>query len=83
MPPPPNPVHARPIRLVPPIHKENLGLSGSTLYEQRLIPITEGEIILPVLRESWRKYGRGAEPTSDAAVTREFTWLFEIVDRET
>ena len=54
-----------------------------TLYEQRLIPITEGEIILPVLRESWRKYGRGAEPTSDAAVTREFTWLFEIVGRET
>ena len=52
-----------------------------TLYEQRLVPITEGEIILPVLRESWRKYGRGGEPTSDAAVTLEFMWLFEIVDR--
>lgn len=51
------------------------------LYEQRLVPITEGEIILPVLRESWRKYGRGGEPTSDAAVTQEFMWLFEIVDR--
>ncbi|MDG2251381.1 MAG: hypothetical protein P8N11_11115 [Gammaproteobacteria bacterium] len=52
-----------------------------TLYEQRLVPITEGEIILPVLRESWRKYGRGSEPTSDAAVTQEFMWLFEIVNR--
>ena len=52
-----------------------------TLYEQRLVPITEGEIILPVLRESWRKYGRGLEPTSDAAVTQEFMWLFEIVNR--
>ncbi|MBM89688.1 MAG: hypothetical protein CMQ41_15075 [Gammaproteobacteria bacterium] len=52
-----------------------------TLYAQRLVPITEGEIILPVLRESWRKYGRGSEPTSDAAVTQEFMWLFEIVDR--
>ncbi|MDD9889954.1 MAG: hypothetical protein OXU66_03655 [Gammaproteobacteria bacterium] len=52
-----------------------------TLYEQKLVPITEGEIILPVLRESWRKYGRGSEPTSDMAVTGEFMWLFEIVDR--
>lgn len=52
-----------------------------TLYEQRLVPINEGEIVLPVLRESWRKYGRGAEPTSDAAVTQQFMWLFEIVDR--
>ena len=52
------------------------------LYEQRLVPIVEGEIILPVLEESWRKYGRGAKPTSDAAVTREFIWLFEILPRE-
>ena len=51
------------------------------LYEQRLIPITEGDIILPVLKESWRKYGRGPEPTSSARVTEELIWLFEIVDR--
>jgi len=51
------------------------------LYEQRLVPITEGDIILPVLQESWRKYGRGSEPTSSARVTEELMWLFEIVDR--
>lgn len=52
-----------------------------TLYEQRLLPITEGPDILPALTESWRKYGRGGRPTSDAAVTMEFIWLFEIVPR--
>lgn len=52
------------------------------LYEQRLVPIVEGEIIVPVLQESWRKYGRGARPTSDAAVTQEFIWLFEILPRQ-
>ena len=52
-----------------------------TLYEQRLVPVTEGEIILPVLKESWRKYGRGSEPTSAARVTQELIWLFEIVER--
>jgi len=52
-----------------------------TLYEQRLVPVTEGEIVLPVLKESWRKYGRGSEPTSDARVTNELIWLFEIVGR--
>ena len=51
------------------------------LYKQRLIPITEGDIILPVLKESWRKYGRGPEPTSSARVTEELIWLFEIVNR--
>ena len=51
------------------------------LYEQRLVPITEGDIILPVLQESWRKYGRGSEPTSSARVTEELIWLFEIVNR--
>tara|TARA_B110000444_G_scaffold233531_1_gene243127 strand:+ start:221 stop:751 length:531 start_codon:yes stop_codon:yes gene_type:complete len=51
------------------------------LYEQRLRPITEGPDILPVLTESWRKYGRGSRPTSDAAVTQELIWLFEIVPR--
>jgi hypothetical protein len=51
------------------------------LYEQRLVPITEGDIIVPVLQESWRKYGRGSEPTSSARVTEELMWLFEIVDR--
>ena len=51
------------------------------LYEQRLVPITEGDIILPILQESWRKYGRGSEPTSSARVTEELMWLFEIVDR--
>ncbi len=51
------------------------------LYEQRLVPITKGDIILPVLQESWRKYGRGSEPTSSARVTEELMWLFEIVDR--
>ena len=53
----------------------------NALYEQRLEPITSGDIILPVLKESWRKYGRGPEPTSSAGVTEEFMWLFEIVDR--
>ena len=52
------------------------------LYEQRLVPIVEGEIILPVLQESWRKYGRGSRPTSDVAVTQEYMWLFEILPRE-
>ena len=52
-----------------------------SLYEQRLVPIKEGEIILPILQESWRKYGRGSEPTSTARVDDELIWLFEIVDR--
>ena len=52
-----------------------------TLYEQRLLPVTEGPDILPVLKESWRKYGRGKPPTSDAAVTEELMWLFEVVPR--
>ena len=52
-----------------------------SLYEQRLVPVKEGEIVLPVLQESWRKYGRGPEPTSTARVDDELIWLFEIVDR--
>ena len=52
-----------------------------SLYEQRLVPIKEGEIILPILQESWRKYGRGSEPTSTTRVDDELIWLFEIVDR--
>ena len=51
------------------------------LYEQRLLPITEGPDILPAMTESWRKYGRGSRPTSDAAVTGGFVWLFEVVQR--
>ena len=52
-----------------------------SLYEQRLVPVKEGEIVLPVLQESWRKYGRGSEPTSTNRVDDELIWLFEIVDR--
>jgi len=51
------------------------------LYHQRLQPITQGPDILPALTESWRKYGRGAQPTSDIAVTGEYIWLFEVVAR--
>ena len=51
------------------------------LYEQRLLPITEGPDILPALTESWRKYGRGSRPVSDAAVTEGYMWLFEVLPR--
>ena len=50
------------------------------LYEQRLVRITGGPDIVPVMREFSRKYNLG--PIDDASpVTNGEVWMFEVVNR--
>jgi hypothetical protein len=51
------------------------------LYEQRLERISNGPVIVPVLREFNRKYGSG-EVTDASTVTSGDTWMFEVLPRE-
>ncbi|MEZ5492019.1 MAG: hypothetical protein R3F50_17170 [Gammaproteobacteria bacterium] len=50
------------------------------LYEQRLMRLTSGPEIEPVLREFSRKYGEGLG-VGASQVTEGHTWMYEVVDR--
>lgn len=53
---------------------------GDTLYERRMVRITEGEVIPTVLEELSRKYVGGA-PIPVSEVTSGSIWMFELVPR--
>jgi hypothetical protein len=51
-----------------------------TLYERRMVRVTGGDIVVPVLAELSRKYVGGAPiPTSE--VTSDNMWMFELAPR--
>jgi len=69
-----------------PIHAEKDGRAilrvDGKLYDRKLVRITKGPEIQPILAELGRKYG-GGPPFPMEAVTSGYLWIFELAPRDT